>query len=165
LPGVNSPAATWLASAVAPVFLASSGHLRYRDAPAREASTLLAKQQRRSLVPHQISDRMQECIDRCQSCQETCLESVPHCLELGGKHAERDHISMLIACAEICDTSARFMLLGSAHHARTCEVCAEVCDACAKDCERLGDDDTMKHCAEACRRCAESCRQMAKTAA
>jgi hypothetical protein len=103
---------------------------------------------------------MQECIDRCQSCEETCLESIPHCLALGGEHAAAEHIRMLMACADICDTSARFMLLGSQHHAKTCEVCAEVCEACAVDCERF-DDDLMKRCAEVCRRCAESCRNMA----
>lgn len=81
---------------------------------------------------------------------------------MGGKHATPDHIQMLIACAEICDTSARFMLLGSQHHTRTCEVCAEVCEACAEDCERF-EDDLMKRCADACRRCAASCREMAAT--
>lgn len=116
-------------------------------------------------MPHAMNGRMQECIDRCQSCQEICLESIAHCLELGGKHAEADHIRMLMACAEICDTSARFMLLGSKHHARTCEVCAEVCEACAKDCEQLAEDELMQRCAEVCRRCAESCRQMATAAA
>ena len=112
-------------------------------------------------MPHQMSDAMQECIDRCQSCQAICLESVGRCLDLGGKHADADHIRMLIACAEVCDTSARFMLLGSEHHPRTCEVCAEVCEACAKDCEQFGDDEMMQRCADTCRRCAESCREMA----
>ena len=113
-------------------------------------------------MPHQMSDAMQECIDRCQSCQEICLQSVSHCLEMGGEHAAPEHIRMLVACAEICHTSAKFMLLGSRHHARTCEVCAEVCEACAKDCDRF-DDDMMKHCADICRRCAESCREMARS--
>jgi hypothetical protein len=84
---------------------------------------------------------------------------------MGGAHAEPDHIRMLIACAEICATSARFMLLGSQHHGRTCEVCAEVCAACAADCATLGDDEMMQRCADECRRCAESCRQMASARA
>ncbi len=112
-------------------------------------------------MPHHVNERMQECIDRCQSCQAVCLQTISHCLEKGGKHAEAGHIRMLMVCAEICDTSARFMLMGSPHHARTCEVCAEVCEACAKDCDRFGDDSMMQECAEVCRRCAESCRQMA----
>ena len=111
-------------------------------------------------MPHHLDDRMRECIDRCRSCQDVCLESVTHCLELGGRHASAEHIRMLLACAEICDTSARFMLLGSELHARTCGVCAEVCEACAQACSAF-DDEVMKQCADACRRCAESCREMA----
>ena len=91
---------------------------------------------------------MQECIDHCRSCEEICLESVTHCLQKGREHAQPDHVSLLLACAEICSTSARFMLLGSEHHVRTCEVCAEVCDACAADCETMSDDDLMRRCAE-----------------
>jgi hypothetical protein len=111
-------------------------------------------------MPHQMDARMQECIDRCQSCEQACLKTINHCLQLGGKHAAADHIRLVMACAEICDTSARFMSLGSRHHARVCDVCAEICEACAEDCERF-DDEAMKQCADACRRCAESCRQMA----
>ena len=112
-------------------------------------------------MTHKTDARMQECIDRCQSCQAICLETLNHCLELGGRHAAAEHIRLLAACAEICDTSARFMLLGSHFHGRTCDVCAEVCLACADDCESMGDDELMQQCAEICRRCAESCRQMA----
>jgi hypothetical protein len=57
------------------------------------------------------------------------------------------------------------MLLGSPHHVRTCEVCAEVCTACAKSCEAFSGDDIMLRCAAECRRCAESCREMALTRA
>lgn len=111
-------------------------------------------------MSHQMSPAVRECIERCQSCQQICLESVSHCLELGGKHAVPDHIRMLIACSEICATSASFMSVGSPHHLRVCGVCAEVCEACAEDCSRF-DDEMMKRCADECRRCAESCRQMA----
>ena len=88
-----------------------------------------------------------------------------HCLALGGKHAEARHIGLLDDCAEICRTSAGFMLRGSEFHPRTCGVCAEVCRACAESCDRLaGDDELMKRCAEMCRRCAQSCERMAGTA-
>lgn len=116
-------------------------------------------------MPHHTSDQMQECIDRCQACQSACLESISHCLEKGGRHAAAEHIRLLVACAEICDTSARFMLIGSPQHSRVCEVCAEVCDACARDCDAFGEDALMQQCAEACRRCAESCRQMSMSRA
>lgn len=107
------------------------------------------------------SDEMARCIENCQACHGICLETAMHCLGMGGEHAAADHIRLLLDCADICQTSADFMLRGSPLHARTCGVCAEVCERCATDCERFGDDASMKACAELCRRCAESCRRMA----
>jgi hypothetical protein len=113
---------------------------------------------------HQMSEEMQRCIQACLDCHRICLETVTHCLQMGGKHADPAHIRLLLDCAEICQTSANFMLRGSDLHGRTCAVCAEVCERCAQDCAQF-DDAQMKACAEACRRCAESCRRMAGTAA
>lgn len=70
----------------------------------------------------------------------------------------------MMDCAQICATSADFMLRGSDLHGRTCGVCAEACTRCAEGCERMGDDDMMRRRAEACRRCAESCGQMSQAA-
>ena len=117
-----------------------------------------------SHATHQTSGSMQQCIDECLNCHSICLETVAHCLQQGGKHAEARHIRLLLDCAEICQTSANFMLRGSDLHGRVCAVCAEVCERCATDCERFGDDAQMQACTEACRRCAESCRQMADAA-
>lgn len=115
-------------------------------------------------MPHaamqRLSPEMQECIDHCQECQEICLEAVDHGLRQGGPHAEAGHIRLLLDCAEICRTSAGFMLRGSELHGRTCAVCAEICERCARDCEGFEDDDLLKQCAEICARCAESCRRM-----
>jgi len=80
---------------------------------------------------------------------------------MGGMHAEEAHIKLLLDCAEICQTSANFMLRSSDLHAEICRACAVVCERCAEDCERMGDDVEMQRCAQTCRRCAESCRQMA----
>lgn len=111
---------------------------------------------------HTISPEMQECIDECVACYSLCEQTVQHCLEMGGKHAAPHHIRLLLDCAEICRTSAGFMLRGSDFHHRTCGVCAEVCRACEKECRSMGDDEMMQRCADACRRCAESCARMAK---
>jgi len=109
-----------------------------------------------------ISAEMRQCIEECTRCHAICLETVGHCLELGGKHADPAHIRLLLDCADICRTSADFMLRGSDLHPRTCGVCAEVCRACADSCERMGrDDQMMQQCAQQCRRCAESCERMA----
>jgi hypothetical protein len=80
---------------------------------------------------------------------------------MGGKHAAADHIRTLMDCAQICETSADFMVRGSDLHAHTCAACAAVCEACAVSCERLGGAE-MKRCAEECRRCADSCRAMSQ---
>ena len=106
---------------------------------------------------------MKQYIEECLHCHSICLQmAMNHCLETGGKHVEPRHFRLMISCAEICQTSANFMLSGSEFHARTCTVCAEVCDACAQSCNQVGD---MVECAEACRRCAESCRRMAADSA
>lgn len=108
---------------------------------------------------HAMSQEMQQCIQECLNCHRVCLqEAMNHCLEMGGKHTEANHFRLMINCAEICQTSANFLLSNSPLHKRTCAVCAEVCEACAQSCERVGD---MAECVEACRRCAESCRRMA----
>lgn len=109
-----------------------------------------------------ISEEMKNCINECLTCHSVCLETISHCLEMGGEHASPAHIALLQDCAQICITSADFMLRGSELHGQTCGVCAATCDACADSCESLAEgNDFMQRCAEVCRRCAESCRQMA----
>jgi hypothetical protein len=108
---------------------------------------------------NQISPETQSCIDRCLGRYKICLgTAMTHCLEMGGEYVAPVHFRLMMACAEICRTSAHFMLINSPHHKHTCRECAEICDECAADCERLND---MQECAESCRRCAESCRKMA----
>lgn len=102
-----------------------------------------------------------DCHDTCQHCHDVCLQAIAHCLRQGGAHAEEAHLRLLMDCAEICQTSAHFLLRESELHAVTCRACAEICERCAEDCERFGaDDEQMRPCAEACRACAESCRAM-----
>jgi hypothetical protein len=109
-----------------------------------------------------MSQEMQDCISNCMTCHAICLETIHHCLQMGGEHASARHIGLLQDCAQICVTSADFMLRMSSYHPQTCGVCADVCEACAVECERLADgNDFMQRCADACRRCAESCRRMA----
>lgn len=108
---------------------------------------------------HHDYPKMRECIESCLKCYQTCLgTAMGHCLETGGKHVEPVHFRLMMACAEICRTSAHFMLIKSEHHRHVCRECAEICTQCAKDCASLGD---MEDCVAACRRCAESCQEMA----
>lgn len=108
-----------------------------------------------------LPGQMVDCIRTCNGCHDICTEAVQHCLKIGGEHAAPAHIRLMLDCAEICQTSADFMLRSSDYHGRVCGVCAEVCEACAQDCARFPDDAMMRQCAEMCRLCADSCREMA----
>lgn len=104
------------------------------------------------------SPAMKDCVEACQRCHQMCLQmAMTHCLEQGGKHVEPAHYRLMINCAEICQTSANFMLSQSPCYASVCRVCAEICKACADSCEQIGD---MDDCVRACRECAQRCETM-----
>lgn len=107
----------------------------------------------------ETSEDTQQCIEDCQRCHNECLEmALGFSLDLEDPEASGALLRLLINCAEICQTTANFMLSGSPVHGVVCEACAEVCDACAIACEEWGG---MEACAESCRLCADSCREMA----
>ena len=112
-----------------------------------------------------LDEKMRACIEECHNCHDICTETVTHSLQMGGDHSEPNHIRLLLDCAEICQTSANFMLRMSDFHGQVCGVCAEVCERRAEDCERFSDDQMMQQCAEACHSCARSCREMAEMTA
>ena len=110
--------------------------------------------------PHEHG-QMGQCIDACLNCHRVCLHHASqHCLEVGGSHVEPKHFRLMLACAQICQTSADIMLLGVEAHRQVCGACAQICDACAESCAKLDD---MQACVDACHQCAEACRQMAQT--
>jgi hypothetical protein len=109
-----------------------------------------------------LTAEMRECISSCLDCHATCLETAAHCLTFGGAHASAHHQTVLQDCAEICQTSANFMLRTSERHTEICGVCSKICRACADECRSIaGTDNLMKRCADLCQTCAESCDRMA----
>ena len=108
---------------------------------------------------------MEQCIENCTNCHRICLETTArHFAGEASPKLEEALVRLLLDCAEICRTSADFMIRGSIMHPHTCRACAEVCSRCADECDRMGEDPYMAACAEICRRCAETCREMAATA-
>lgn len=110
---------------------------------------------------NQIDPAIRRCIDECVRCHEVCLSTLPYCLLQAGLHAQEEHVTLLLDCAEICQTAAAFMLRGSDEHGRICAACAAICLRCAEDCDEFEGDEIMQACADACRRCAASCEHMA----
>jgi hypothetical protein len=94
-------------------------------------------------------------------CYHVCTETSQHCLKMGGKHAEPEHLNLMMDCAKICLTTADFLMRNSRNSSALGDLCARICEACADDCQKL-DGEEMKRCAEVCRTCATTCRAMAK---
>lgn len=109
---------------------------------------------------HEQSPEMRRCIEACQQCHDACVEAIAYCLARGDRHAEPEHISLLLDCARACVASTDSMLRGSPVHDLLCNACAEVAQHCAASCQEFGDDQQMQACARQCLRCADSCRAM-----
>lgn len=107
--------------------------------------------------------KIQRCIQDCLTTYGICLQmSMNACLDQGGRHADPEHFRLMVACSDICRTTANFLLGSSPHFRPVCAACAHVCEACARSCaQRPG----LEECAKACGKCAESCRDMADTGA
>ncbi len=73
------------------------------------------------------------------------METIQQCLRMGGKHAEPGHIRMIMDCAEICQTSANFMLRGSDFQGYTCSVCSEACRICSQSCSEMAESYNHAH--------------------
>ena len=114
-------------------------------------------------MPHTqaASPEVAQCIDDCHQCATTCNATVAHCLEKGGKHADAQHIALMLDCAAICETAAQSIARNSSVHGHICRACAEICRQCETDCRSFRDDPMMQECADVCRKCAESCSKMA----
>jgi hypothetical protein len=110
-----------------------------------------------------ITQSLEQCIENCTRCQRICLETAARHFrgEDRATKGREGHVRLLLDCAEICQTSANFMVRGSELHGQTCAACAAVCERCAEECDKLGEDPHLAACAEICRACAQTCREMA----
>ncbi|MBA3889314.1 MAG: four-helix bundle copper-binding protein [Gemmatimonadaceae bacterium] len=106
-------------------------------------------------------DEIQQCIEECLNCHAACTMTAQYALGEGGDKADPGLVGVLLDCAEICQTSANFMLRGSPYHGATCAACAELCRASEEALREFADDEQLAHCAEMCASCATSCEQMA----
>ncbi len=120
----------------------------------------MASRPQAAQVNHGMGEHLRRCIKLCGDCHEMCVRALAYCIGMGGQYVEEKHLRLIVDCAQICQTSADFMLRGSSFHDRVCGVCAEVCESCADSCESFSNDAQMKLCAELCRECAMTCREI-----
>jgi hypothetical protein len=109
----------------------------------------------------EVYPEIQQCIQNCLICHSMCLDTITYCLQNRSKYQKSAHIRLLLDCAEICQTSANFMLRESSFFSHTCAICAIICDRCAQESETFIDDAKMQSSAAVCRQCAQSCRHIA----
>lgn len=111
-----------------------------------------------------LPNDMKDCITTCWDCRTLCHQTLyDHCLPMGGRHTEAEHIKAMMDCIDICQVAADFMTRNSPSHRAVCAACAEVCYDCAESCEKVGGDE-MLACAQLCRECAEMCDDMSLSA-
>jgi hypothetical protein len=104
---------------------------------------------------------MTACLENCAACERVCTETLAAVLSRPDRQVDTVLVRLLMDCADICGTSAHFLMRKSEFHPSTCRACADVCAACAAACEKQIGDEDLTWCARACRRCAASCEEMA----
>ncbi len=104
-----------------------------------------------------MTDTRKNAIDACHGCHQACLETLAyHGHETGGRQLSHQHIKRLMACIELCQTTANMLVIRAPLVEQLCEICAHVCEQCATSCRAI-DLKSMKDCASACDHCASAC--------
>ncbi len=108
-------------------------------------------------------DSMDACIEACLQAHVVCTMTAQYAMLQGSQRIPVEVAGLLLDCAQICQTSADFMLRGSPYHEVTCGACAVLSRACAEACRSVQGEEELAHCAEVCDECASLCAQMAGT--
>jgi hypothetical protein len=109
---------------------------------------------------HAYSSEIEDAVAKLLHCHRTCLGmAMTHCVEMGGEHARPQHLRLMLDCAQVCATTADFLLRKSQFHTQVAALCADICDTCAADCGQVGQ---MEESEAACRACAQACRVVAR---
>lgn len=109
-----------------------------------------------------LKNEIRRCMEICRECERICQEALTYCLRKGQRHAEVEHIQILLDCIDLCHTNLSIMMHGVGPHGRVCATCARMCERCAQACEQFEDEPILQSCAQVSRRCAEECRRMSE---
>ncbi len=112
-------------------------------------------------IANTTADRFQECIDLCWTARTECQKTFfSHCLEMGGKHVESNHVRVLTDCIAICQLTADSLVRESPVYAALAAACAAICEACAESCDAI-ETETMRQVGAHCRAAAHACHTLA----
>jgi hypothetical protein len=103
------------------------------------------------------SDLLSTGLKSCQDWAGMCLRTMTACLDLTADPTNTRHVAALQDCADMCETTARFIARRSPHLSLLCRACADLCTLCARECDAIHGDTCAVECAQACRLCAETC--------
>ncbi|NNH75998.1 hypothetical protein HLB23_40150 [Nocardia uniformis] len=104
--------------------------------------------------------KIQSTINHLLGCHRGCERQILDSLDLGGKHATRQHIAMLTDLSDLSHVTAELLERGSEWEWAEwlCELTGDACVEAADQCEQLGETE----CAEMCRTAAAACAAMEK---
>lgn len=93
------------------------------------------------------------CKTECSTCKKVCEKTLKHCTELGGEHAQAEHIKILNDCITACSDAEMAMGKKDTDEKFKCNMCMEACKKCADYCDTMKDDKVMRDCAKECKMC------------
>ena len=81
---------------------------------------------------------------------DACNAAFAYCMQ-DSDDVDLDLVSCIVDCAELCGTTAAFIVRGSEHADDLRKVCAGVAKCVEEACEQFPDDEAFAACADACR--------------
>ena len=94
-----------------------------------------------------------------------CAVECEHCAQASmGSQEMLKCARICLDCAEICRTSATYMIRGSYFISQLARTCADICDICALECSQHKVEHCQK-CAKVCRQASEAYRKIASVGA
>lgn len=102
-------------------------------------------------------DLRKDAIKACMDCHLVCQEVLAyHGDRGGGTQLSSQHIKRLMACIEICQTTANLLTIRAPLTDQLAELCAHICEQCATSCKASGHE-ALQRCVAACQVCARAC--------
>lgn len=116
------------------------------------------------MVSHMPSHMMfPSVLKTLQYCAAVCEQMTNLLLCKKDVHCRTTQLQLLRDCADICETTMKFIARNSPYSRALAQFCAQVCEVCGNECLKFPDPESQM-CARVCLQCAEECRAFAMSA-